>query len=131
MRLQRKGANVHDIKMLRSRVFDTIDDVQMRRSRKIAGSSTLADKGYNSIELKKEMKEKYQTNLIYPLKKNQTNVEFTDTEKNKLKERTIVENFFAWMKSYRRLLMRYEKNVINYASFCYLGATNILCNKVF
>ena len=32
-----KGANVHDTKM----VFDTIDDVQI----KIAGSSTLADKG--------------------------------------------------------------------------------------
>ena len=45
------GANVHDIKM----VFDTIDDVQI----KIAGSSTLADKGYNSIKLKTEMKEKY------------------------------------------------------------------------
>ena len=58
-------------------------------------------------------------------------MKLTDTEKSKLKERTVVENFFAWMKSYRRLLMRYEKNVINYASFCYLGATNILCNKVF
>ena len=46
-----KGANVHDTKM----VFDTIDDVQI----KIAGSSTLADKGYNSIKLKTEMKEKY------------------------------------------------------------------------
>jgi transposase len=118
-----KGANVHDVKM----VFDTINDVQI----KIAGSTTLADKGYNSIKLKKDMKEKYKIDLIYPLKKNQKNIRLTDKERSKLKERTVVENYFAWMKSYRRIMLRYEKNVINYASFCYLSASNILCNKLF
>ena len=46
-----KGANVHDVKM----VFNTINDVQI----KIAGSTALADKGYNSSKLKKDMKEQY------------------------------------------------------------------------
>ena len=45
-----KGANVHDTKM----VFDTIDDVQI----KIAGSSTLADKGYNAASPKSSLKQK-------------------------------------------------------------------------
>ena len=45
-----KGANVHDTKM----IFDTIDDVQI----KIAGSSTLADKGYNAASPKSSLKQK-------------------------------------------------------------------------
>ena len=43
-----KGANVHDVKL----GFNTINDVQI----KIAGSTALADKGYNSSKLKKDMK---------------------------------------------------------------------------
>ena len=45
------------------------------------------DKGYNSIKLKKDMKEKYKIDLIYPLKKNQKNIRLTDKEMSKFRLR--------------------------------------------
>ena len=54
---------------------------------KIAGSTALADKGYNSSKLKKDMKEQYKIDLIYPLKKNQKNMILTDKEKSKFRLR--------------------------------------------
>jgi transposase len=117
------GANVHDTKM----VSENLDNIKI----KIVGSRLLADKGYNSLKLKKALKEDRKINLIYPLKKNQKNKYFSNNELKKLKGRTIVENYFAWMKSFHRLLMRFDTYLINYASFCYLGAIDIICNKIF
>lgn len=117
------GANVHDTKL----VDDNLNNIKI----KIVGSRLLADKGYNSYELKTKLKRNYKINLIYPLKKNQKNQYFSKSELKKLKGRTIVENYFAWMKSFHRLLIRYDTYLINYASFCYLGAIDIIGNKVF
>ena len=116
------SANVHDTKL----VENNLDNVKIS----IVGSRLLADKGYNSKNLKKQLKQQYKLNLIYPLKKKQENKYFTDEELAQLKGRTIVENFFAWMKSFRRLLIRYDTFLNSYASFCYLGAIDIICNKL-
>ena len=117
------GANVHDTTM----VNENLDNIKIS----IVGSRLLADKGYNSIKLKTALEEVRKIKLIYPLKKNQKNKYFTNSELKKLKGRTIVENYFAWMKSFRRLLIRYDTYLIHYVSFCYLGAIDIVCNKLF
>jgi transposase len=116
------AANVHDTNM----VDENLENIKI----KVVGSRLLADKGYNSQKLKTSLAEKHNLKLIYPIKKNQTNKCFSTSELDLLKGRTIVENYFAWMKSFRRLLVRYDKHLVHYASFCYLGSLNIICNKL-
>ena len=115
-------ANIHDINLVDS----TLDDIKI----KIVNSKLLSDKGYNSKELKKKL-DKKKINLIYPLKKNQKNTMFNENELSLLKSRHIVENFFSWIKNYRRIMVRYEIKLNNYIQFCYLAAINIICNKIF
>lgn len=111
--------NVHDSQL----VFSTLDNIQI----KILKSRLLADRGYNSKPLKKELK-KRKIHLIYPYKKNQGNQAPFETDK--LKNRFIVEHSFAWIKQYRRLNHRYDRLSHNFEQFLYMAILNINCNKL-
>ena len=118
------AANVHDTKM----TAPTIEDIKI----KISGSTVLADKGYNSIKLKETLAKEYSLNLIYPLKKKQKNNPFTPEQTKQLNTtRHIVENFFSWIKSFRRLRLRFDTSAKNFRGFCYLAGLQILCNRCY
>ena len=46
-----------------------------------------------------------------------------------LKGRYIVENVFAWMKNYKRIMMRHDCAIQKYLNFWYIGLTNLMSNK--
>ena len=114
-------ANIHDSQLIE----DALNNCYI----KIIKSRLIADKGYINKKLKNKLKRKT-INLIYPYRNNQTE-QNTTFEKNKLNGRYIVENYFCWLKKYRRIQQRYDSKIINYLNFIYLASSNLICNKLF
>ena len=46
-------------------------------------------------------------------------------------KRVVVENIFAWLDKYRRLLYRYEVKSVTYLSLSFFALGNLLCNRFF
>ena len=46
-----------------------------------------------------------------------------------LEKRSIIENCNAWLKNYRRVRNRYEKNALNYEQIIFLSINNLILNK--
>ena len=53
------------------------------------------------------------------------------TGKRQNGKRAVVENVFAWLDKYRRLILRYDVHMSTYSAFTMLAAGNILCNRFF
>ena len=94
--------NKHDIRIL----FPNINNI---KSMNFLNVDLIGDKGYVSSYNKKMLKVE-NINMIYPYRKNQKKKNSED-ELLLLKKRVIVENFFCWLKKFRRIVLRYD-------SFC-------------
>ena len=46
-----------------------------------------------------------------------------------VKGRYIIENLNTWIKNYKRILNRYDKNALNYEQIIYSVINNIILNK--
>ena len=114
-------SNIHDINL----VEDTIDNISI----KIIGSRIGADKGYISNNLKKKLKKDKDIDLITCNKSNTKNNLNTDEENKFLEGRYIIENLNTWIKNYRRVRYRYEKNALNYEQIIFFSINNIIINK--
>jgi len=114
-------SNIHDINL----VEDTLDNISI----KIIGSRIGADKGYISNSLKKNLKNNKNINFITCNKSNSKNSINTSEENDFLEGRYIIENSNTWIKNYRRVRNRYEKNALNYEQLIFLSINNIILNK--
>lgn len=75
---------------------------------------TIADKGYDSEEIRDQIKQKPSIPII-PRKKN-SKTGNTDIDWSLYKYRHLVENVFARLKHFRAIATRYDKLKRNYAS---------------
>lgn len=116
------AANTHDSKLIMSSINSS--------TVKIVRSRIIADKGYINARIKRKLRRSANISLIYPYRRNQ-NRNNTTFEKNLLKKRHIVENFFSWLKKYRRIQQRYDCTSIIYLNFVYFGTANLMINKLF
>ena len=114
-------SNIHDINL----VEDTLDNISI----KIIGSRIGADKGYISNNLKQNLKKNKNIDLITCNKSNSKNSINTSEENKFLEGRYIIENSNTWIKNYRRIRNRYEKNALNYEQLIFLSINNIILNK--
>lgn len=114
-------SNIHDINL----VEDTLDNISI----KIIGSRIGADKGYISNNLKQNLKKNKNIDLITCNKSNSKNSINTLEENKFLEGRYIIENLNTWIKNYRRVRNRYEKNALNYEQLIFLSINNIILNK--
>ena len=80
----------------------------------------IADKGYLTKEENKVILAGQNCSIITPVRKNQK-IKLTDEEKNKLKNRYLVENMFADIKIYNRVHVRRDRNIKNYMGFVYMA----------
>ena len=80
----------------------------------------LADKGYDSDEFVKTIKEMGAAAVIPP-RKNRNHLRGYDQEI--YKERNLVERLFQKLKQFRRIATRYERLARNYQSMLYLAAS--------
>jgi transposase len=85
----------------------------------------VGDKAYDSRYLHRQL-ENQGIQLIAPHQGSHTNHFQDGRNLRRLKRRYKVERFFAWLKNYRRLRVRWETKVENFAGFVYLAAILIL-----
>ena len=94
----------------------------------------IADKGYSSTNLKDKLASEYKLQLITPRKRKKGQIGKTRGRKpkhyHKLKNRFVNEHAFAWFKNYGRLFRRKDRLASIFESFIFLGASNIIANKI-
>ena len=115
------ASNIHDIKMLESLLNDIPLDVSNIYN-------LITDRGYISEPISRSVYEKFRINVITQKKRNMDSN--TKEEKAKMKKRHIVENCFCWIKKYRRLLVRYDRQIRHFYSFLFLAACNLTSIKI-
>lgn len=84
---------------------------------------TIADKGYDSEEIREQIKQKSSIPII-PRKKN-SKTGNTDIDWGLYKYRHLVENVFARLKHFRAIATRYDKLKRNYASMLAIACSYI------
>lgn len=84
---------------------------------------TIADKGYDSEEVREQIRQKSSTPII-PRKKN-SKTGNADIDWGLYKYRHLVENIFARLKHFRAIATRYDKLKRNYASMLAMGCSYI------
>ena len=85
----------------------------------------IGDKGYITQEKFKLGHKKIP--IITPKRKNQK-IQNTNIEKELLKDRYKIENFFAHIKTFNRIYLRKDKKIKNYMNFVYMGLLKYLFN---
>ena len=80
--------------------------------------NVLGDKGYDSDAIRKKIA-KIGAKAIIPSRS--CRKEVIEYDKHTYKERHLVENFFQFIKRYRRIATRYEKTVQNYVGIVTIG----------
>lgn len=109
---QLTGGEVHDAKA----APDFIKDLPI-------AIYTIADKGYDSEEIREQIKQKSSTPII-PRKKN-SKTGNADMDWGLYKYRHLVENAFARLKQFRSIATRYDKLKRNYASMLAMACSYI------
>ena len=84
---------------------------------------TIADKGYDSEEVREQIRQNSSTPII-PRKKN-SKTGNADIDWGLYKYRHLVENIFARLKHFRAIATRYDKLKRNYASMLAMGCSYI------
>ncbi|WKZ18105.1 MAG: IS5 family transposase [Candidatus Jettenia sp. CY-1] len=90
----------------------------------------IADKGYDSNEIRKRLKDRGIEPII-PARKN--NCKATDQDGRKLhryRSRRIVERTIAWLQNFRRLVVRYERSVTIYSALVHMACALIALKRV-
>lgn len=82
----------------------------------------LADKGYDSKALREWLEERG-TKPVIPPRKNRK-VQY-DYDKTLYKQRNIIERTFGRIKDFRRISIRFDRNVKNFLAACCIAATVI------
>jgi transposase len=85
----------------------------------------IADKGYDSDPLRVRLKRR-KIELIVPHRRNRTKPPIQDRRKlRRYRRRWTVERNFAWFGNYRRLLVRWERQLKMYLAFFHLACLMI------
>ncbi len=89
-----------------------------------------ADKAYDSDRLRLTMEERG-IDLIVPHRKNRKRPPMQDGRKlRRYKKRWKIERLIAWQGNWRRLLLRWERNVTIYQGFLHLACAIIVMKRV-
>ena len=82
----------------------------------------IGDKLYiQDFNIKKSLKEIFNTKLITPKRKNQHNLKLTKTDKDKLKQRYTIEHINKIIAQFDRLHFRKDKPITSYSEFCFMA----------
>ena len=89
----------------------------------------IADKAYDSDPLRKRLKS-LKIDLIAPHRSNRKKPKTQDGRKlRRYRKRWKVERTFAWVGNYRRLVVRYERDIKMYQAFFHLACLMITLNR--
>jgi transposase len=89
----------------------------------------IADKGYDSDPLRNRLKQ-LKIDLIAPHRSNRKKPKTQDGRKlRRYRKRWKVERTFAWIGNFRRLVVRYERDIKIYRAFFHLACLMITLNR--
>lgn len=140
----KKITDLFEIKIKKNKIIDNYATIKKTFKHEISGiQPTLNEIPINFKTIKEinltgdlayKSKMKYylndiNVNLIVPQRSNQ---KVPTSEKNKeiLKDRYLIENFFANIKKYNRIYLRKDKKIKNFMSFVYMGLLEIVANII-
>jgi transposase len=87
----------------------------------------IGDRGYDSDPLDQRLREQQGVELIAPHRYNRIKPRTQDGRVlRRYRRRWKVERLFAWLKNYRRILIRWERHASNYLGMVQLGCVLIL-----
>ena len=87
----------------------------------------LGDRAYDSDPLDERLRQEYGLEMIAPHRRNRKKAKTQDGRKlRRYKRRWKVERFFAWLGSFRRILVRQERHEENFLGFVHLACMLIL-----
>jgi len=91
----------------------------------------IADKAWDSIKLSAQLQEERNIELIAPRKggKKPSRRKQDGRALRRYKRRWRIERLFAWMKQFRRVATRWERNSQNYLGFAQLACIVILLRQ--
>jgi transposase len=107
--LEITGGQVHD-----SQVAPTLID-------QVSGENLIADKGYDSEEIREKARSKNMVPIIP--KRSNSKTPNPDYDKYIYKNRHVIENLFAKLKHYRSISTRFEKLARNFKSVLMFACT--------
>jgi len=117
-----KNTIKHDIKG----VQPTLNNIPIKLKQYVK-VNLIGDKGYITKNRFKVFNRRVK--MTCPKRKNQKKKN-TNSEKILLKDRYKIENFFASLKNYNRIVLRRDKNILNYMSFVYMGLLKYISLKL-
>ena len=89
----------------------------------------IGDKAYDSDPLDARLAERG-VEMIAPHRKNRKRAKTQDGRPlRRYRRRWKIERLFAWLGNFRRLVVRYERQVENYRGFVHLGCILILLRQ--
>jgi len=116
-------ASPHEIKLVGHTVCGRFTD---ERPKKMIG-----DKAYDADPLEAELAQ-LGIELIAPHKANRKRAQTQDGRKLRhYKRRWKIEQLFAWLQNFRRIVVRYEYHADNYLGFVHLACMVILLRNYF
>jgi transposase len=87
----------------------------------------IADRGYDSDALDDLLAQQHGIELIAPHRRYRTRTHRQDRRKlRRYKRRWKIERFFAWLKNFRRLIVRWERHSNNFLGMVQLASMLIL-----
>ncbi len=90
----------------------------------------IGDRGYDSHKVRQELVERGIEPII-PKRTNNRKATHQDGRKlRRYKRRWIVERTFAWLGTFRRLLVRYERLLVTYAGFFHIACALLTLRRV-
>jgi transposase len=89
----------------------------------IAAEVVIGDKGYDSDALVEAIKAKGAEAVIPPKKNRKVQREY---DRERYKDRNLIERFFGKVKQYRRVATRYEKTAQNFLAFVHVASIMML-----
>jgi len=115
-------------------IESTLEQVKVPRKgrgrRKNRIKRLIADKGYDSIPLRKRLKSQ-NIDLICPHRKNRVKVKLQDGRKlRRYRRRWKIERTFTWLGNFRRLMVRYDRLISIYQGFFHLACIIITLRQL-
>ena len=110
-------------------IEETVDSIRVPRNGpgrpKMRPKRMIADKGYDSNPLRASLARRG-IELIAPHRRNRTKSRCQDSRKlRRYKRRWKVERTFAWLQNFRRLVVRWDRNLVMYRAFFHIACALI------
>lgn len=116
------GANTHDMRL----VEETLDNIPVERPNPDKLKQHLCmDKGYDYEDVRQTVAEFGYTAHIKSRGQEESERKSRPTYRAR---RWVVERTHSWMNRFRRLLIRWEKNITNYTALLHLACAYICLN---